>query len=115
MSEHMTEMFRCRVDRKIIRNATRVAEQIGTTPGEVVRLLFAQMLKRRAIPFPLQADSPEAEVLGPVERRAKMWDDMNEGNPPMKFLALILACLLHAAIASASDRQSVPPTRHVDQ
>src|SRR2546430_9093137 len=36
---------------------------------------------------------------------------------PMRFLALTLACLLHAAIisASASDRPSVPATRHVDQ
>lgn len=80
MSEQ-TEMFRCRIDRRLIRQAAKVAEQIGTTPGEVVRILFTQMVKRRAIPFPLQADSPEAEVLGPATRRSKMWDAMNEGHP----------------------------------
>lgn len=70
-----------RVDRSLARRARQVAEEIGTTPGEIVRLLFAQLVKRRAIPFPLQADSPEAEVLGSSERRAKLWDAMNDGKP----------------------------------
>jgi hypothetical protein len=39
------------------------------------------MVKRRAIPFPLQADSPENEVLGPAKRRTELWDAMNEGKP----------------------------------
>ncbi|HPC59312.1 MAG TPA: type II toxin-antitoxin system RelB/DinJ family antitoxin [Verrucomicrobiota bacterium] len=76
-----TEEFRVRVDRSLARRARQVAEEIGTTPGEIVRLLFAQLVKRRAIPFPLQADSPEAEVLGSSERRAKLWDAMNDGKP----------------------------------
>lgn len=78
MNASGTEEFRVRIDRKLAREARRVAEEIGTTSGEVVRLLFTQLVKRRAIPFPLQADSPEAGVLGPAERRAKMWDAMNE-------------------------------------
>jgi addiction module RelB/DinJ family antitoxin len=81
MNASATEEFRVRIDRKLAVEARRVAKEIGTTPGEVVRMLFAQLVKRRAIPFPLQADSPEAEVLGPAGRRAKMWDAMNEGKP----------------------------------
>ena len=77
----MTEIFRCRVDRTLIKKATKVAEEIGTTPGEVVRLLFTQMAKRRAIPFPLQADAPEDEILSPARRRAEMLDEMHEGKP----------------------------------
>jgi len=77
----MTETFRCRVDRTLVREATRVAEEIGTTPGEVVRLLFVQMVKRRKIPFPLQADTPEDEILSSPRRRAEMWEDMSEGRP----------------------------------
>ena len=64
----MTEVFRVRVDRKLIRQATDVAEEIGTSPGELVRLMFHQLVKRRAVPFPLQADTPEAEVLGSNQR-----------------------------------------------
>ena len=79
-----TEEFRVRIDRALASKARQVTEEIGTTPGAVIRLLFAQMVKRRAIPFPLQADSPEAEVLGPAARRSKMWDAMNEGKPAAK-------------------------------
>ena len=77
----MTEVFRVRLERDLIREANQVAEEIGTSPGEVVRLLFRQMVKRRAIPFPLQADTPESEVLSSSQRRSEMWDAMNEGKP----------------------------------
>ena len=80
----MTEMFRCRIDRRLIAQATKVAEEIGTTPGDVVRLLFTQMVKRRTIPFSLRADSPEEEVLSPIRRRSELWDQMNEGTPPAR-------------------------------
>ena len=77
----MTEMFRVRIDRKLISQASKVAEEIGTTPGEVVRLLFKQMVKRRTIPFPLHADAPDDEILTSAKRRAELWDEMNEGKP----------------------------------
>ena len=68
----MTDMFRVRIERTLIKQASKVAEDIGTTPGEIVRLLFKQMVKRRTIPFPLNADSPEDEVVGPAARRAEL-------------------------------------------
>jgi addiction module RelB/DinJ family antitoxin len=77
----MTQVFRVRLERDLLRRANKVAEEIGTSPGEVVRLMFRQMVKRRAIPFPLQADSPESEVLASPRRRSEMWDAMNEGRP----------------------------------
>ena len=36
----------------------------------------AQLIKRWAIPFPLNADSLEDEILGPAKRRAAMWDQL---------------------------------------
>ena len=72
----MTEVFQCRIDSKLVARARTVAKEIGTTPGEVVRLMFVQMVKRRAIPFPLQADSPEDEVLSSTKRRAQLWDEL---------------------------------------
>jgi addiction module RelB/DinJ family antitoxin len=77
----MTEVFRVRLERNLIRQANKVAEEIGTSPGEIVRLMFRQMVKRRAIPFPLQADAPESEALSSARRRSAMWDEMNEGRP----------------------------------
>jgi addiction module RelB/DinJ family antitoxin len=77
----MTDIFRVRIERKLIAQASKVAEEIGTTPGEVVRMLFKQMARRRTIPFSLQADSPEDEILGSSKRRAELWDEMDEGKP----------------------------------
>jgi addiction module RelB/DinJ family antitoxin len=71
----MTDIFRVRIERKLIQQASKVAEEIGTTPGEVVRMLFKQMAKRRTIPFPLQADSPEDEIFTSAERRNKLADE----------------------------------------
>lgn len=77
----MTEVFRVRLERDLLRQASQVAKEIGTSPGEVVRMMFAQMVKRRAIPFPLQAEAAEAEVFSPAKRRSELWDAMNEGRP----------------------------------
>jgi antitoxin component of RelBE/YafQ-DinJ toxin-antitoxin module len=71
----MTDMFRCRIERKLIAQASKVADEIGTTPGEVVRLLFKQMVKRRTIPFPLHADAAEDEIFSSPKRRTKLWDE----------------------------------------
>ena len=72
----MTEIFRVRLESKLIAEASKVTEEMGTTPGDVVRLCFKQLVKRRTIPFPVTADSPEDAVLGPTERRAKLWDEL---------------------------------------
>lgn len=72
-----TEMLRVRVEKKLLADAARVAEEIGTTPGEVVRLLFKQLVRRRAIPFPLSADAPEDEIfLRTTAERSKLWDEL---------------------------------------
>jgi addiction module RelB/DinJ family antitoxin len=71
----MTEIFRVRIDRKLITQASKVAEEIGTTPGEVVRMMFKQMVKRRTIPFPLHSDAPDDEVFSSADRRNKLADE----------------------------------------
>ena len=76
-----TEEFRVRINRDLFNEARRVTKEIGTTPGVVVRMLFKQIVSKRAIPFPLQADTPESEVLGSAERRSKLWDAISEGKP----------------------------------
>ena len=80
----MTEIFRVRLERKLLRQANEVAEEIGTSPGEIVRLMFKQLVKRRAVPFPLQADTPESEILSTAQRRSQLWDSMDEGKPPAR-------------------------------
>ena len=70
-------LFRCRIDRKLLAEAERVSEEIGTTPREVVRLCFKQLVKRRTIPFPLNADGP-GDGLVDVQRRNKVLRELDD-------------------------------------
>jgi antitoxin component of RelBE/YafQ-DinJ toxin-antitoxin module len=78
---HPSVLFRVRVNPGLLKEAKKVSAEIGTTPSEIVRLLFKQLVKRRAVPFPLNADSGEDEILPPTRRRAELWDQMDEGKP----------------------------------
>lgn len=74
----MTEIFRVRVDRRLLTRASRVAQEMGTTPGEIVRLLFAQLVKRRALPFSVMADNPKNDDLLDVRRRNQVLRDLDD-------------------------------------
>ncbi len=69
------------MERALAREAKAVAKEIGTSPGEIVRLMFKQMVKRRTIPFPIQADTLEDEILSTSRRRTALWDEMKKGKP----------------------------------
>lgn len=71
----MTDIFRVRIERKLMHQASKVAEEIGTTPGDVVKMMFKQMVKRRTIPFPLHADSTEDEIFTSAGRRNRLADE----------------------------------------
>jgi len=47
----MTEQVRYRIDRELAREAERVCKEIGVAPSQVVSMLFAQLVKLRALPF----------------------------------------------------------------
>jgi antitoxin component of RelBE/YafQ-DinJ toxin-antitoxin module len=76
----MTDIFRVRVERKLLAKASRLAEEMGTSPGEIVRLLFAQMVKRRALPFSVVADGePEGarDLINPNHRN-RIWRQLDD-------------------------------------
>ena len=50
-------------------------EEIGLKPRAALELFYKQIIERRAIPFPVQADSPEDEVLSPSARRNALADE----------------------------------------
>ncbi len=52
----MTDIFRVRIERELIQKAKKVADEIGTTPAEIVHMLFKQLVRQKAIPFDLSAE-----------------------------------------------------------
>ena len=47
----MNEQLRIRIQPELIAQATEVCEELGITPTAAVSMLFAQMVKLRALPF----------------------------------------------------------------
>ena len=73
---HMSAIAKSRIDPELKRRAEAVLEEIGLKPRAALELFYTQIIKRRAIPFPVQADSPEDEMLGSAERRNAIADEL---------------------------------------
>ena len=71
----MSAIAESRIDPELKRQAEAVLEEIGLKPRAALELYYKQIIKRRAIPFPVQADSPEDEVLSPAARRNALVDE----------------------------------------
>jgi addiction module RelB/DinJ family antitoxin len=72
---YMSAIAQSRIDPELKRQAEAVLEEIGLKPRAALELFYKQIIKRRAIPFPVQADSPEDEVLSTAARRNKLADE----------------------------------------
>lgn len=73
--EYMSAIAKSRIDPELKRQAEAILEEIGLKPRAALELFYKQIIKRRAIPFPVQADSPEDEVLSPAPRRNHLADE----------------------------------------
>lgn len=71
----MSAIAKSRIDPELKRQAEAVLEEIGIKPRAALELFYKQIIKRRAIPFPVRADSPEDDVLSPAARRNMMADE----------------------------------------
>jgi len=72
---HMSAIAKSRIDPELKRQAEAVLAEIGLKPRAALELFYHQIIKRRAIPFPVQADSPEDDILSPAVRRNKLADE----------------------------------------
>ncbi len=65
----MTVLFRCRVEKGVLQKADRVAERLGTSTPEMVRIFMTQMARTGKVPLSLDPRDEEA-VAGPWPERA---------------------------------------------
>jgi antitoxin component of RelBE/YafQ-DinJ toxin-antitoxin module len=70
----MTETFRCRVDKQVLRKAHEVSEQTGTSDSELVRIFLKALVKTGRLSFTPRGETEEDEMLGLLERRRVMLD-----------------------------------------
>jgi addiction module RelB/DinJ family antitoxin len=65
----MTVLFRCRIEKPVLKKAERVAKKLGTSTSEMVRIFVTQMARSGGVPLNLSA-SGEDPVAGPWKERA---------------------------------------------
>lgn len=71
----MSAIAKSRIDPELKHQAGAVLKEVGLKPRAALELFYKRIIKRRAIPFPVQADSPEDEFLSPAARRNKLADE----------------------------------------
>ena len=71
----MSAIATSRIDPELKRQAEAVLEEIGLKPRAALELFYKQIIKRRAIPFPVKADCPEDDILSTAERRNALADE----------------------------------------
>lgn len=47
----MTEQVRYRIDKRLVREATKVFQNLGVPPSAAISMFFAQVVKQRGLPF----------------------------------------------------------------
>lgn len=71
----MSATTRNRIDPELKRQAEAVLAEMGLEPHAAMQLFYQQIVKRRAIPFSVNADAPEDEVLASARRRNALADE----------------------------------------
>jgi addiction module RelB/DinJ family antitoxin len=70
----MTTLFRARVDKRLLKQAQAICQEMGLDTQEAVRLFLAALVRRRELPFKVTANTPEDELLRPQKQRRELLD-----------------------------------------
>jgi len=70
-------ILRTRIDSRRKARVEKILLQLGLTPSQAINMLFAQIERRKAIPFPLTLED-NADILPPIQQVAKMWDELDD-------------------------------------
>jgi addiction module RelB/DinJ family antitoxin len=53
----MTVLFRCRVEKPLLKKAEKVTQSLGTSTGEMVRIFLAQIARTGRVPLKLEVEN----------------------------------------------------------
>ena len=70
-----TEVLRTRVDSRRKARVEKILSDLGLTATQAVNMFFAQIERRKGIPFPVTNDP--TDILPPIEHVAAIWDKLD--------------------------------------
>lgn len=68
-------ILRARIDTRRKARVEKILEGLGLTSSQAINLFFAQIERRKAIPFALALDN--SDILPPTRQVAKVWDQLD--------------------------------------
>ncbi len=72
----MTVLFRCRVERPLLKKADAVTKSLGTSTAEMVRIFVAEIARTGEVPVSLKTS--DDDMLVDVQRRNKIWGKLDD-------------------------------------
>jgi DNA-damage-inducible protein J len=71
-----TSVLRARVDSRRKARVEKILSDLGMTSTQAINIFFAQIERRKGIPFPLIADN--SDILLPIDQVAAIWSSLDE-------------------------------------
>lgn len=71
-----TAILRTRIDSRRKQRVEKILDGLGLISTQAVNLFFAQIERRKAIPFVLTLEG-SADILQPIEEVARVWDALD--------------------------------------
>ena len=72
----MTVLFRCRVEKPLLKKADAVTKSLGTSTAEMVRIFVTEIARTGKVPVRLET-SKDDHLLD-VQRRNKIWSELDD-------------------------------------
>jgi antitoxin component of RelBE/YafQ-DinJ toxin-antitoxin module len=72
----MTVLFRCRVEKPLLKKANAVTKSLGTSTAEMVRIFVSEIARTGKVPVRL--NTAKDDGLPDVQRRNKIWSELDD-------------------------------------
>lgn len=72
-----TAILRARIDPRRKARVEKILDQLGMTPTQAVNMFYAQIERRKAIPFPVAIED-NSDVVPPIEHVARVWGELDQ-------------------------------------
>ena len=69
-------LFRCRVEKPLLKKANAVTKSLGTSTAEMVRIFVTEIARTGKVPVRLEM--AKADHLLDVQRRNKIWSELDD-------------------------------------
>ena len=72
-------LFRCRVQKPLLAKADAVTRKLGSSTAEMFRIFVAEIARTGRVPVSLKTS--ENDDLADVQRRNKIWSELDDTEP----------------------------------